>query len=104
MKYKLIFTIPVTDADKVREAVGKAGAGKYDHYSFCSFSTRGIGRFVAEEGAHPSVGEVGKMNEVQEERVECQVDENVVDDVIKALKEAHPYEEVAYDLFSLETR
>lgn len=103
-KYKLVFTVPVADADRVREAIGRAGAGKYPHYSFCTFSTRGIGRFRPEAGANPAIGEVGKMEEVEEERVECQVDEEAIDEVLKALKASHPYEEIAYDLFPLADR
>ncbi len=104
MKYKLVFTVPVIDAERVRAAVGEAGGGKSEKYSFASFSTRGIGRFRPEAGANPAIGEVGKMEEVEEERVECQIDEVFVDDVIAALRKAHPYEEIAYDLFSIESR
>ncbi len=103
-RYKLTFTVPVADADKVREAIGKAGAGKYPHYSFCSFSTRGIGRFRPEVGAKPAIGEVGRMEELEEERIECQIDAEFVDAVLTALKAFHPYEEIAYDLFPLESR
>ena len=62
-KYKLIFTVPLSHADAVRQAIGKAGAGTYPNYSFCSFSTRGIGRFKPETGANPAIGEVGKFEE-----------------------------------------
>ena len=103
-KYKLIFTVPLADADRVRTAIGEAGAGKYAHYSFCSFSSRGTGRFRPDAGATPSVGKVGKFEEIEEERIECQVDAEVVDEVLKALRKTHPYEEIAYDLFPLETR
>ncbi len=101
-KYKLIFTVPLQSADAVRQAIGEAGAGKYPHYSFCTFSTKGIGRFKPEPGAHPAIGEVGKCEEVEEERVECQIDAEKVEDVLKALRQSHPYEEIAYDLLKLE--
>ena len=103
-KYKLIFTVPIADAEKVRIAIGNAGAGKYPNYSFCSFSSRGIGRFRPEANASPAIGEIGKLEEVEEERVECQIDEVVIDDVLRALRQSHPYEEIAYDLFPLEVR
>lgn len=102
--YKLVFTVPLSHANAVREAIGKAGAGKYGNYSFASFSSRGIGRFMPEAGAHPHIGEIGKLAEVEEERVECRVAGEVVDDVIAALKSAHPYEVIAYDLSPLEMR
>jgi hypothetical protein len=103
-KYKLVFTVPLANADECRKAIGEAGAGKYPNYSFCSFSTKGIGRFLPLSGAKPAIGEIGKMEEIEEERIECQVDAEVVDQVLAALKKVHPYEEIAYDLYSLETR
>lgn len=103
-RYKLVFTVPLPDADKVRKAVGEAGAGKSDKYAFSSFSVRGTGRFLPLAGADPSIGEVGKMEEVEEERVECHIEEEHVDAVIAALKDAHPYEEIAFDLYKVEER
>lgn len=103
-KYKLIFTVPLANADECRKAIGEAGAGKLGNYSFCSFSTKGIGRFKPEKGASPAIGEVGRLEEVEEERIECQIDAEIVDTVIAALKKVHPYEEIAYDLYPLETR
>ena len=102
MKYKLVFTVPLTHADVVRNAVGEAGAGKLGNYSYCSFSTRGIGRFIPGADATPYIGEIGKLEEVEEERVECTVSADVLDNVIVALKRTHPYEEIAYDLWALE--
>lgn len=99
---KLVFTVPLAHADMVRQAIGEAGAGRLGNYSFCSFTVRGIGRFRPEEGAHPHIGEVGKMEEVEEERVECQLQVEVVQACLQALKRTHPYEEIAYDLYPLE--
>lgn len=103
-KYKLIFTVPLANADECRKAIGEAGAGKLGNYSSCSFSTRGIGRFKPEKSANPAIGEIGKLEEVEEERIECQVDAEMVDAVIATLKKVHPYEEIAYDLYPLEIR
>ncbi len=103
-KYKLVFTIPVPYAEQARKAIGQAGAGKLGAYSFCSFSVRGVGRFKPEQGAKPAIGEVGKFEEVEEERIECQCDSELVTEVLAALKRVHPYEEIAYDLYPLETR
>jgi len=103
-KYKLIFSIPPEYSEKARMAIGKAGAGKLGNYSFCSFTTRGVGRFKPGKEAKPAIGEVGKLEEVEEDRIECQVDTEVVKDVLIALKKVHPYEEIAYDLYPLETR
>lgn len=99
---KLIVFVPETHTDIVREAMGKAGAGKIGNYSFCSFSSKGIGRFKPQEGANPHIGEVGRLEEVQEERIEVVCEKEKLQDVIKAIKETHPYEEIVLDVYSLE--
>ena len=101
-KVKIVVFVPESYADIVREAIGKAGAGKIGNYTFCSFSSKGIGRFNPEDGAHPAIGEIGKMESVQEERIEVVCDRNLLSDVITAVKNAHPYEEVALDVYPLE--
>lgn len=103
-KYKLVVTVPSTHAQVVRMAIGEAGAGKLGNYSFCSFTTKGVGRFRPEDGANPAIGTIGTMEELDEEKIECQCDEAVIDDVIAALRKVHPYEEIAYDVWKLENR
>lgn len=98
---KLIVFVPETHADRVREAMGKAGAGKIGNYSFCSFTTKGIGRFLPEDGANPAIGKVGKIEEVEEERIEVACTKEQVQRVIKAIKEVHPYEEVVIDIYPM---
>lgn len=100
--YKLVVFVPLTHTDKVRQAMGEAGAGKIGNYTFCSFSSRGVGRFTPGQGTHPTIGEVGKPEEVEEERIEVVCDAKVVRDVISAIKKVHPYEEVAMDIYPLE--
>ncbi len=102
MKYKLVVFVPLESADKVREAIGSAGGGKIGNYSHCSWSTRGVGRFLPLDGANPAIGEVGKMEAVEEERIETVIEEQFLTSVISAMKKAHPYEEVAYDIYKLE--
>lgn len=101
-KYKLVVFVPVVDAEKVREAIHGAGEGKLGNYSHCSFSSCGTGRFKPEEGAHPTIGKVGKIEEVEEERIEVLCAEEAIRDVVDAMKKAHPYEEPAYDVYALE--
>ena len=101
-KYKLVVYVPLDYADKVRKAMGLAGGGALGKYSHCSFSSRGMGRFKPLKGASPSIGKVGKSESVDEERIEITLDKEVVGNVIAAMKESHPYEEVAYDLYLLE--
>ena len=99
---KIVVTVPETHADAVREAMGRAGAGQSGHYSFCSFSSKGIGRFKPEPGANPAIGEVGRLESVEEERIEVICGRDILTEVIAAVKKAHPYEEVALDVYPLE--
>jgi len=98
---KLVVFVPETHADAVRQAMGEAGAGRIGNYSFCSFSTRGTGRFRPEEGADPAEGEMGKLAEVPEERIEVACERSEVKQVIEAIKRAHPYEEVVVDTYPM---
>jgi len=99
---KIVVTAPVAAADKVRQAIGEVGAGKVGNYSFCSFSTRGVGRFLPNEGAHPAIGEVGKLEEVEEERIEVNCADELVASVVATIRAAHPYEEPAIDIYPLD--
>ncbi|MES3031285.1 MAG: hypothetical protein V4697_02625 [Patescibacteria group bacterium] len=98
---KIVVFVPETHTDIVREAMGNAGAGKIGNYSFCSFSTKGTGRFKPEQGAQPHIGKVGKLEEVNEERIETVCSREKLQDVITAIKKVHPYEEVALDVYPL---
>ena len=100
---KIVVTVPETHADVVREAMGKAGAGKIGNYSFCSFSVKGTGRFRPDAGANPHIGEVEKPEEVAEERIEVTCPWSILDEVVKAIKKVHPYEEVVIDAYTLES-
>ncbi len=98
---KLVVFVPETHSDVVRDAMGKAGSGVIGNYSFCTFTTSGIGRFKAEAGANPSVGTVGKLEEVKEERIETVCGKDIVEEVVAAIKKVHPYEEVPIDVYPL---
>ncbi|MCA9356099.1 hypothetical protein KC852_01080 [Candidatus Nomurabacteria bacterium] len=99
---KLVVFTPLTHADVVREALGNAGAGKIGNYDFCSFSTRGIGRFRGNENSNPAIGNALKYEQVEEEKIEVVVPRTILNDVIDAVKKVHPYEEVAFDVYPLE--
>ena len=94
--------VPEAYADKVRKAMGKAGAGKIGDYSFCSFSVKGTGRFLPGKGAKPAIGSVGKFESVKEEKIEARCERAKLKKVIKAIKKVHPYEEPAIDVHPLE--
>jgi hypothetical protein len=99
---KIVVFVPIAYADKVREAMANSGAGKIGNYSHASFSSRGIGRFKPLSGANPTIGKIGHLEEVEEERIEVICLSEIVRDVIQAIKEAHPYEEPAIDIYTLE--
>lgn len=101
---KLVVFVPANAADKVREALGKAGAGAIGNYSYCSFSTDGTGRFLPEEGTNPYIGKQGQLESVDEVRIETIYPENLEKKIVTAMLKAHPYEEVAYDLYPLENK
>jgi dinuclear metal center YbgI/SA1388 family protein len=99
---RLITFAPVDKAEEVRRAVFNAGAGHIGQYSECSFNSEGTGTFKAEEGADPYVGEIGKQHQEKETKIEIVYPFYLETQVVKALVKHHPYEEVAYDIFTME--
>lgn len=99
---KVVVFVPEAHADAVRTAMGNAGAGKIGNYTFCSFSTKGIGRFKPIEGANPAIGKVGSLEAVDEEKIEMVCAKDLLSEMIEAIKKVHPYEEVALDIYPLE--
>lgn len=100
-RQKLVWFVPAVALDATRDAVFAAGAGRIGEYERCSWYTAGTGTFVAGEGAEPAIGEVGREERVAELRVETVVPAPVAGDVVRALIAAHPYEEVAYELYTI---
>ena len=98
---KLYTYVPMDNAEEVRAAIFAAGAGQIGNYSECSFSSEGTGTFKGEEGANPFVGEVGSRHYENEMRIETVFPAWLESKVVAALKDAHPYEEVAYDVVQL---
>ena len=98
---KLVVFVPETHADIVRNAMGEAGAGTVGDYEYCSFSVKGINRFIPLKTAHPVIGKIGELEEVVEEKIETVCYKKDLDKIIKAIKKVHPYEEVAIDVYPL---
>lgn len=98
---QLTYFVPEADAEKVREALHAAGAGNIGEYSACSFSSVGTGRFTPSAVANPTIGQVGKSEEVAELKVDMLYPKHLESTVLGALFKAHPYEEVAYFVTSL---
>jgi dinuclear metal center YbgI/SA1388 family protein len=100
---KLYTFVPQNAADKVRAALFDAGAGEIGQYTECSFNTNGTGTFRPEAGANPTIGEAGGEREwVDEVKIEVLVQKHKATQVLKALFESHPYEEVAYEFIALQ--
>lgn len=99
---KLVTFCPDKDAERVRNAMFNAGGGGIGNYSECSFNSEGVGTFKAGEGAEPYVGQVGSRHSESEIRIEVVYPAYIERKLLVALIEAHPYEEVAYDLYPLD--
>lgn len=100
-KVKIVTFVPRENADAIREVMGIAGAGTLGEYSFCSYSIVGRGRFIPADTANPYIGKAGKLETVDEERIEVVCERANAKVVISAMKKAHPYEEVAFDIYPL---
>jgi hypothetical protein len=97
----IIVYVPVTHADEIRDILGKTGAGSLGKYSFCSFSSKGTGRFLPHEDATPFRGSSGTIEEVEEERIEVIAPQERLPEILEALNAAHPYEEPAVHVIPL---
>lgn len=102
MLRKLFTFVPLAHADKVRQAIFEAGAGHIGNYSECSFSSEGVGTFKAGENTNPYVGDIGSQHKENELRVEVIFPSYLEPKIVKSLLAAHPYEEPAYDIISLQ--
>jgi hypothetical protein len=100
-RHKLVWFVPEQALDATRDAVFAAGAGRIGAYERCSWYTAGTGTFLGGQGTDPTIGEPGREERAPELRVETVVPAENTDAVVAALLSAHPYEEVAYDLYPL---
>lgn len=99
--YKITFYVPVTHVETVKEALFAAGAGRIGEYDRCSWQVLGMGQFRPLDGAKPFLGQVGAVEPVAEYRVELVCADDCLRDAVAALRNAHPYEEPAYDVMHL---
>jgi hypothetical protein len=100
-RYKLVWFVPEEALNATRDAVFAAGAGRIGAYERCSWYTAGTGTFLGGEGTEPTIGAAGREERTPELRVETVVPGDDVEAAVGALIAAHPYEEVAYDLYPL---
>jgi dinuclear metal center YbgI/SA1388 family protein len=99
---KLSVFVPRTHLEKVRDAVFAAGAGQIGNYDSCSFTSEGLGTFRGGQGTNPFLGSPGRRETAPEARLETVLPRGMERPVLQALRESHPYEEIAYDLYALE--
>ncbi|WP_427339571.1 Nif3-like dinuclear metal center hexameric protein [Caloranaerobacter sp. DY30410] len=102
--YKLVVFVPKTHVEKVRDAITESGGGWIGNYSHCTFNINGFGTFMPREGTNPFIGTEGKVEVVEEIRIETIVPESILDTVVENMIKAHPYEEVAYDIYLLNNK
>jgi len=103
-QFKLVTFVPEGQLDAVRRAIWDAGAGVIGHYRECSFNLRGFGTFYGSDESNPAVGEAGRLEQVDEIRIEVVCPAKQLDQAVTALRNAHPYEEPAIDVFPLKAQ
>ena len=92
---------PKEAADEVRLSIGKSGGGCIGSYHYCAFVSSGHGYFLPMKGSTPAIGKEGEISQVEEVRIEFMCEQDKIKDVLAAIKEVHPYEEVPIDIFPL---
>ncbi len=97
--YKIIVFVPHESKEELKKAMFEAGGGRIGNYDCCCFETEGTGQFRPNDKANPTIGAQGQVEYVKETRIEMVASDELISDVLKAMKRTHPYEEVAYDVF-----
>ncbi|MCF7531166.1 YqfO family protein [Pseudomonas petrae] len=100
--YKLAFFVPPSHVEQVKHALFAAGAGRIGTYDCCSWQVLGQGQFRPLDGSQPFIGQAGEVEQVQEWKVELVVSDELISQAVAALKDSHPYEVPAYDVWKLE--
>ena len=99
--YKLAFFVPASHVEVVKAAVFAAGGGRIGDYDHCAWQTLGQGQFRPLDGSQPFLGQTGQVEVVEEWKVELVVADDLIAQVVAALKQSHPYETPAYDVWRL---
>ena len=100
--YKLSYFVPLEAKEKTKEALFDIGVGMFEQYENCAFETLGRGQFKPVGSANPYIGETDRLEYVEEYKVEMICRNDLIQKAVEVLKEAHPYEEVAYEVIRLE--
>ena len=99
--YKLAFFVPASHVEVVKAAVFAAGGGRIGDYDHCAWQTLGQGQFRPLDGSQPFLGQTGQVEVVEEWKVELVVADDLIAQVVAALKQSHPYETPAYEVWQL---
>jgi hypothetical protein len=99
--YKLCFFVPGSHLEPVKEAIFAAGGGRVGQYEHCCWQVQGVGQFRPLAGAQPFVGQVGTLERVDEWKVEMVVADELLHDAVRAMKQTHPYQTPAFDVWRL---
>lgn len=99
---KIVFTSPETHSELLRKVIGDMGAGQIGNYSHCSITSKVEGRSLPNDLANPTIGTPGKLEIIIEDKIEVVCSREKLPAVLKALKQHHPYEELALDIYALE--
>ena len=98
---KIVTTIPESNTSEFLKTIGDAGAGKIGNYTHCSFVSKGIGRSLPTTGANPTIGQIGRFEEIVEDRIEFTCNKELLAEIVKLIKSIHPYEEPVIDIYQL---
>ena len=99
--YKLNYYVPVDSKEKTKQALFDIGVGRFENYEECSWEVLGQGQFKPVGNANPAIGELEKLEKLQEYKVEMICSDDLIHEAVKTLKEVHPYEEVAYEVYKM---
>jgi len=100
--YKLNYYVPAHAKEETKNALFKIGVGKFDNYETCSWETLGTGQFKPIANAKPNIGQLDTLEILDEYKIELICHDELIEKAIETLKETHPYEEVAYEVFKME--
>lgn len=100
--YKVSVCVPITHEETVRQALIQWNQTTVGNYSGCTFTTKGVGTFIPQEGSNPTIGKLHHLEKVDEVKIEVVIEANKLQGLLQLLKSVHPYEEIAYDVYCLE--
>ena len=99
--YKLNYYVPADAKEKTKQALFDIGVGAFNNYKCCAWETLGQGQFKPVNNAHPAIGQHNELEILQEYKVEMICKKELIEEAVKTLKQIHPYEEVAYEVFEM---